>query len=141
MTRRTFFKVLLALPFVNWLGLPKAEATPLPPPTDMRTFPWGAAAHRNIPVGPEVEIPSHTHPVLDVPNLPFGFIGQGADGTYYIGTEHGPQRLEGGTLLKKDYPELFATLRDTWGAAPPGEFRLPDLRYKTPSLPFTRSED
>lgn len=35
---------------------------------------------------------------------------------------------DGASLLIVDYPALYAVLGTTWGAAPAGHFRLPDLR-------------
>jgi hypothetical protein len=38
--------------------------------------------------------------------------------------------IEGETLSRADYPELYAAVLDKFGEAPEGEFRLPDLRAR-----------
>ena len=37
---------------------------------------------------------------------------------------------DGTTVKILDYPALYVVIEDAWGSAPPGEFRLPDLRAK-----------
>ena len=58
-----------------------------------------------------------------------GHLGQSFDGSWWIASGGEWVKLaDGSAIPQTSFPELYAVVQDTFGEAPEGEFRLPDLR-------------